>query len=321
MRQIGTIPDEADAHRLADHLLTLGITTRLDRGPEGWALWIHREDQVPRARAELDAFRQAPADPRYAQAASAAKALRKQAERTEKEHERATRDVRQIWGRRNLRRCPVTIVLMAACIGVALWTNFGARDARVDPLLFARYEVYPVSVLPAGEPEEGTIRGPFWFRSNPLRDLARGEVWRLFTPALVHFGPLHLIFNLMWLYDLGALIEIRQNSRRLLGLVLLTAILANLGQYYWDHYPLFGGMSGVVFGLFGYIWMKGLYEPELMLGLHPNTVMFMVAYLAFTMMGGIPFIAHAAHLVGLIAGVVAGLAPHLLPRFDARADE
>ena len=37
---------------------------------------------------------------------------------------------------------------------------------------------------------------------------------------------------------------------------------------------LFGGMSGVLCGLFGYIWMKGLYEPEQGMILHPNSVSF-----------------------------------------------
>ena len=49
MRQIGTIADETDARTFADYLLTLGITTRLDPLPDGWAVWVHKEDLVPQA--------------------------------------------------------------------------------------------------------------------------------------------------------------------------------------------------------------------------------------------------------------------------------
>ncbi len=321
MRQIGILPNEADAHRLVDHLLTLGITTKLDRAPDGWALWIRREDQVAQARQELDAFRQNPGDPRYERAATAAKALRKQEARTDREHARQTRDLRNLWGSRDFRTCPVTYSLIFACVLVALWTNFGQRSDRLRPLLIASYELYPVSVLPPEGPPEGTIKGDVWIRSNLLRDLRRGEFWRLVTPAFIHFGLIHLGFNMLWMLDLGTMIEIRQNRRRLIELVLLIAVLSNLAQYYWDGSPRFGGMSGVVFGLFGYIWMKGLYEPKLGLALHSNTVVIMMMYLAFTLMGGLPFIANAAHLGGLIVGVVVGLGPHLIPQFSARADE
>jgi GlpG protein len=321
MRQIGIIPDEADAQRLADHLLTLGITTRLDPVPDGWALWIRREDQVAQARVELEAFRQNPADPRYQQAAAAAKALRKKEARVEREHAKQTRDLRELWGGRNYRRCPITFGVMAACLVVALWTNFGQNSQRIRPFLIATYELYPVSVVPPGGPVEGTIKGDVWIRSNLLRDLQRGEIWRLFTPALLHFGAIHFAFNMLWMFDLGTMIEIRQGRRRLIELILLTAVLSNLAQYYWDGSPRFGGMSGVVFGLFGYIWMKGMYEPQLGLALHPNTVMIMFMYLAFTLMGGLPFIAHAAHVGGLLVGVLLALGPHLMPEFRPRADE
>jgi GlpG protein len=320
MRQIGTIPDETDAHRLADHLLTLGITTRLDPTPNGWALWIRREDQVAKAREELDAFRQNPGDPRYDRAATAAKAIRKQEARNDREHARQTRDVRHLWSR-DFRNCPVTFALILGCVVVALWSNFGQRSDRIRPLLIATYELYPVSVLPPEGPPEGTVRGEVWIRSNLLRDLKRGEIWRLVTPVFIHFGAIHLGFNMLWLFDLGTMIELRQSRRRLIELVLLIAVLSNLAQYYWDGSPRFGGMSGVVFGLFGYIWMKGLYEPKLGLALHPNTVLIMVMYLAFTLMGGLSFIAHAAHLGGLVVGILAGLGPHLIPRLDSRADE
>jgi GlpG protein len=73
-------------------------------------------------------------------------------------------------------------------------------------------------------------------------------------------------------------------------------------------------MSGVDLALFGYIWMKGMYEPESGLGMHPNSVVWMIVFLVFTIFHGIPGvpIAHGAHLVGLAVGVLAGVGPHLI---------
>jgi GlpG protein len=68
----------------------------------------------------------------------------------------------------------------------------------------------------------------------------------------LHFSPLHLLFNMMWLKDLGGVIEVRRGRWRYLGLVLLIAGISNLAQGIVSG-PFFGGMSGVVFGLFGYI--------------------------------------------------------------------
>ena len=65
--------------------------------------------------------------------------------------------------------------------------------------------------------------------------------------------------------------------------------------------------SGVVFGLFGYVWMKGLYEPEQGMILHPNAVTFGLLWIALCMTGVFGPIANAAHVVGLIMGVAFGV--------------
>ena len=51
------------------------------------------------------------------------------------------------------------------------------------------------------------------------------------------------------------------------GLVLVIAALSNLGQYFVSG-PNFCGISGVVYGLFGYIWMKGRFDPASVRGAH-----------------------------------------------------
>jgi GlpG protein len=68
-------------------------------------------------------------------------------------------------------------------------------------------------------------------------------------------------------------------------------------------------MSGVVYALFGYVWMKGRFEPHLQMGVMPQTVTIMLVWLVACMTGLLGPIANAAHVAGLAAGLVAGYAP------------
>ena len=70
---------------------------------------------------------------------------------------------------------------------------------------------------------------------------------------------------------------------------------------------LFEGFSGVIYALFGYIWMKGLYQPEQGMFLHPNSITIMLLWLVLCMTGVLGPIGNAAHFVGLIVGVAFGV--------------
>ena len=94
MRQIGTIPEEQAARTFADYLLTRDITTRLLPSSDGWEVWVHKEDLVPRAKEELDAFLARPGEARYREANREAQALRREAERKDRQHARNTVDLR-----------------------------------------------------------------------------------------------------------------------------------------------------------------------------------------------------------------------------------
>jgi len=76
---------------------------------------------------------------------------------------------------------------------------------------------------------------------------------------------------------------------------------SNLVQYAWGG-PNFGGMSGVVYGLLGYIWVRGKLDPGSGLYLHQTTVIMMLVWLAFGFTG-ILSIANGAHLGGLVVGL------------------
>ena len=145
--------------------------------------------------------------------------------------------------------------------------------------------------------------------------IREGEIWRVFTPMLLHFGALHLMFNMFWLYDLGGQIERAKGALFFIVLVLLASGLSNIAQALTSSPYSFGGMSGVVYALFGYLWMKQRFQPLEGMGLAPNTVFWMLFWLFLCMTGQVGPVANAAHVGGLLVGMAMGVAPYLWGRF------
>jgi GlpG protein len=309
MRQIGTISDEAAAHALADYLLTQKIETRLIPEPAGWEIWVCDEDRLPQARAELAAFSANPRDHRFLNAGRQADEIR----RTEvREDEAALKRQVAVAERLKLPQRsiqPMTTSLIALCILAAIFTHMGDDSARLTSRMF----ITPIV-------RDG--QGATYFLPG-LTAIRSGEVWRLITPIFLHFSLWHILGNMMWLYYLGNQIEASRGSFRVLGLVLVIGALSNLAEYYLgglkledghltgQYNPNFGGMSGVVFGLFGYVWMKMRFEPELGMSMSQQAFTLSLFWLLFCLTGLAGSIANGAHVSGLAIGVAIGAAPTL----------
>ncbi len=132
------------------------------------------------------------------------------------------------------------------------------------------------------------------------------QVWRLLTPVFLHFGLFHFVFNMLWTWELGRLIEARHGALNLLGLSALIGVVANLGQYHATG-PLFGGMSGVVYGYFGYLWVMGQFHPTFGVRLAPQVVWLLLGWFALGWVGALEWfdihIANTAHAGGLLCGI------------------
>ncbi len=179
-------------------------------------------------------------------------------------------------------RLPVTtLVLIGISLLVTFMTNFGQQFTTVflfaDNLLLLK----------------------------PFGQILQGQLWRLITPTFLHFSELHLIFNCLWLWLLGGHIELKQGRVTLLSLFFIIGIGANIAQYLISG-PHFGGLSGVVYGLFGYVWLQGLFNPKSGLHLEKQLVLFMLVWLVlgWTNFFGLLSIANTAHNVGLILGLI-----------------
>jgi GlpG protein len=316
MRQLATLPTAAAARALADYLLTRKIDTRLLPDGDQWSVWVCDEDRLPQAQLELAEFERNPHDTRFTEAAKAAEVVRQQQRRAESAPLRGPKVRRPSdIGAQH----PVTATLIALSILATLATDWG--KIHLPPSNFATSLTDKLLIASPWDVVRARPADPL------LSALRKGQVWRLVTPVFVHLTLLHLLFDMVMLYQLGSRVEQRRGPWRYLLLILVCAITSNLGEYYlghmvWDgdglrfsHFISFGGMSGVVYGVFGYFWMKAHFEPELELYLPPSTVFYlMVWFFACTsewfqkevLHGNI---ANWAHGVGLLSGIFIGVAP------------
>ena len=177
----------------------------------------------------------------------------------------------------NLDLFPVTAVTVVAAIGVtAGWRLFGKNIAflAMHPLAFTT------------------------------------EPWRLITSSLPHLGLLHLFFNLYWLIQFGRKLEGRYGSAAMAGIILLTSAASAAAEFAFFSGGL--GLSGVVYGLFGMLWMLSrLDERELAGNMPKETVNLMVGWFFLCIVltwTGMMLIANVAHGVGALIGIVLGQA-------------
>ncbi|WP_137972563.1 rhomboid family intramembrane serine protease [Pseudomonas sp. F(2018)] len=163
------------------------------------------------------------------------------------------------------------------------------------------------------------IQGEYIYFQPWLASLEAGQWWRLVSPMFIHFGVLHLTMNGMWYWELGRRIEARQSGWALLGLSLLFGLLSNFAQFWFGGPSLFGGLSGVLYGLLGYCWIFQLLAPTPAYALPRGVLAMMLIWLLVCLSGvidtlGFGSIANAAHVGGLAAGCAAGLIGGALAR-------
>jgi GlpG protein len=199
-----------------------------------------------------------------------------------------------------LRQGWLSLLLIVASVLVSLLVGFGDNIDWMRRFALVDFQV----------------RGDSVFYAGLVDTLSAGQLWRLFTPALMHFSLPHILFNLLWVWVAGRGIENLHGRWTLLGLVLFSALLSNLAQF-WVSGPMFGGMSGVVFALLGYAWLWDKRAGRPAIGLPPALMGLMLLWLVLGFAGvleyvGVGAIANTAHLAGLVAGLIWALLRSLI---------
>jgi len=287
MRLITHLPDETSAKTFAGYLGSLDIRNQIEPDSGGWAVWIHSEDQIEAGRQALTAYLKNPGDAKFRRAAEAVATVEKNRQREEIAAAKRVRTADQLWNRSG--RTPLTYGLIAACVLVTVFVGLSPGAEDVHWLLISEWK--------------------FGF----LPEVRLGQVWRLITPVFIHFGAMHLIFNMLVLRDLGGIVEMCQGTKKLAILVLVLAVGSNLGQYMLG-VVYFGGMSGVLYGLFGYIWIRGQSDPASGLVLSQMTITIMLIWFVLCLTGLLGNVANGTHAVGLVMGMIWGSIPWLRRR-------
>jgi rhomboid protease GluP len=135
-----------------------------------------------------------------------------------------------------------------------------------------------------------------------------GEWWRLLTSCFIHIGILHLLFNMYALLYIGLLLEQRVGSLAFAVAYLLTGLCASITSISWHPFLISAGASGAIFGLYGVflaLLTTNIIERSARKALLTSIGIFVFYNLANGMKGGID---NAAHLGGLISGIVIGYA-------------
>lgn len=164
-----------------------------------------------------------------------------------------------------------------------------------------------------------TFFSPWWTGQEMVVVFRPVELWRLLTPVFLHFSLLHIVFNMLWYWDLGGRIERQQGSWRLLWVAVVIGVGSNIAQAIHTPGGTFGGMSGVIYGLLGYCWLWGRLRHSRELAIPKPVMIIMLAFLLICMVGftelvGLGAVANAAHLVGLLLGLLLGGLTALLAR-------
>ena len=304
MREIGTLAREIDARTLADYLLTRNITTKLEPRTGAWAVWVHREERITEAKEVLADFEKNPDDPRFQAASDAARVIRKQSVKIEKQYRKRVKVFRERWEGSMYQRAPLAFGLIVVSVIVTGLMN-------VSGPFFVRFLEAPAFSVLAFD-QDGVIR------NVGLAQLLHGQVWRLVTPIFLHFGIMHLFFNMMVLRYLGERIEMRKGTWRFALIVVVAAIVSNFGEAWLGRHSNFGGMSGVIYALAGYLWIKGHTDPADGLSLSQQSVNWMLGWFLLGILAPMtagpdtphvfPYnMANLAHGVGLVVGIVFGL--------------
>jgi membrane associated rhomboid family serine protease len=151
--------------------------------------------------------------------------------------------------------------------------------------------------------------------ATPLQLWLEWKWWGVLGSVFLHGGFLHLFFNCCWIWILGRLIERELGTVRYLVLFLVGGWIGSVAELCWSG-KLGIGLSGVVYALFGFLYVNRSQHPDFQRILPRGTVQLMFGWLLVCFVltyANVMHVANFAHLGGLVTGLVAGLAAYPRP--------
>lgn len=134
----------------------------------------------------------------------------------------------------------------------------------------------------------------------PITPEQHYQVWRYVSHSLLQFSLLQLVFNLLWWWYLGGALEKSLGTGKLITLTLIASLLSGFMQTTYAG-PLFGGLSGTVFALMGYVWLLGQRAPDSGLQMQRGLLIFAIIWLVIEYFSR--SVVLPAHLTGFLVGL------------------
>lgn len=319
MRRIGNLSHEAQARQFCDYLVTISIDAIVEAdfdesdpkpSDAGWNIWVRDESRVQEAKQAFEAFQSNPEDSRY-QVTNEADRIREQRVDEHLQSSQVHRpNPKPAASPTTLRQdfIPVTIAIIAISVIVSFGSNFGNPRSDRDPSKTTLEEkiYYGLSFVDRRE---------YRTQGDSYASIRKGQWWRFVTPIFLHGDQVHLLFNMLWVFFLGSVVERVHGSWRFLLLIMATAIAGMLLQVSlptgdaipeaFQGTPFAIGASGAVYGLFGFLWIRPWREPTYPFRIVPANIILMLVWLFVCMTPIVPNVANGGHVGGLVAGIVA----------------
>ena len=133
------------------------------------------------------------------------------------------------------------------------------------------------------------------------------QFWGLLTCIFPHGDPIHLIFNLYWLWVFGTLVEAVYGSFRTAGVIIFFALGSSAAEFAIFEGGI--GLSGVGYGLFALLWVLSRSDERFRGAVDSQTInlfviwFFLCIYLTYT---GVWRIGNVAHGMGAVLGAILG---------------
>lgn len=138
---------------------------------------------------------------------------------------------------------------------------------------------------------------------NNMDRINSGELWRLVTPSFLHKNLVHFLLLLAFLFQFGRTIEEISGRTYLLAMFFVSAIVSNFLEFKISN-AHFGGMTGTVYCLYGFIWIRSLIDTKYAGKLNQIVHMFMLGLI----LSGFMNIFYINNRFGSIGGLAIGLA-------------
>jgi len=133
--------------------------------------------------------------------------------------------------------------------------------------------------------------------------VAQGDWWRLITAAFLHASVLHIGFNMLALWWIGAPVEQYLGRVRYLGLYLVSGLAGSAGALVLTPVAVTVGASGAIFGILGAMLILEWQTTGRLAG-NAMTLIVINLAISFSFAG----ISIGGHIGGLIGGILVTLA-------------